>query len=78
VYGRPAQGIAQACADRGVALHVFAWQPRMARAGLTRDAFYLVRPDAYVALADEGRSPARLLEWSDTHFRPAAGRTSRA
>jgi 2-polyprenyl-6-methoxyphenol hydroxylase-like FAD-dependent oxidoreductase len=68
VYGTPAAGIAEASAERGVSLHAFAWQDAMAKAGLTRNAVYLVRPDGYVALADDGTSPARLLAWADAHF----------
>jgi 2-polyprenyl-6-methoxyphenol hydroxylase-like FAD-dependent oxidoreductase len=68
VYGTPAAGIAEASAARGVAFHAFGWQDGMAKAGLTRNAVYLVRPDGYVALADDGASPAPLLAWADAHF----------
>jgi len=68
VYGTPAPGIAEASASRGVACHAFGWQDGMAKAGLTRNALYLVRPDGHVALADEGTSPAPLLAWADAHF----------
>ena len=57
---RGGAGIAEACARRGLALHIFPWQPATARAGLKRDAVYLVRPDGYVGLADPEASPARL------------------
>jgi hypothetical protein len=40
----------------------------MAKAGLTRNALYLVRPDGYIALADSGASPAPLVAWADAHF----------
>jgi hypothetical protein len=74
VYGTPAAGVAEACAARNVALHVFAWQDAMAKSGLTRSALYLVRPDGYVALADSGTSAAALLAWLDAHA--VAPRTS--
>jgi len=47
-------------APRGkLPLHVFSWRPEMGRAGLRRNAVYLVRPDGYVALADpEGSATA--------------------
>jgi 2-polyprenyl-6-methoxyphenol hydroxylase-like FAD-dependent oxidoreductase len=70
VYGTPAAGVAEACAERGVALRVFAWQAAMAKAGLTPNALYLVRPDGYVAQADSGTSPAPFLAWAEAHFRP--------
>jgi hypothetical protein len=52
VYGSAAPAIADACARRGLALQVFPWGPAASRAGLERDAVYLVRPDGYVGLAD--------------------------
>jgi 2-polyprenyl-6-methoxyphenol hydroxylase-like FAD-dependent oxidoreductase len=70
VYGTPAAGVAEACAARGVVLHVFAWQSAMAKAGLTPNALYLVRPDGYIALADSGTSPAPLLAWAEAHLSP--------
>jgi 2-polyprenyl-6-methoxyphenol hydroxylase-like FAD-dependent oxidoreductase len=52
VYGTPADGLAEYCADRGLTLHVFDWQPEHLAAGLERNALYLLRPDTYVALAE--------------------------
>jgi 2-polyprenyl-6-methoxyphenol hydroxylase-like FAD-dependent oxidoreductase len=60
VYGEPAPGVAQACAEFGIELHSFAWRDTMARAGLLRGALYLVRPDGYVGLA-QVRGDARAL-----------------
>jgi hypothetical protein len=37
----------------------------MSRAGLARDAVYLVRPDGYVALADPDPSASRLEAYLD-------------
>ena len=51
VYGTPAPSLEIACRQRKLTLHRFAWRPDMGRAGLRRDAIYLVRPDGYVALA---------------------------
>jgi len=61
-----------------VALHAFAWQPAMGRAGLRRDAAYLVRPDGYVALADPEARASTLTWYLDAHRAvaradPAAG-----
>jgi hypothetical protein len=78
VYGTPAAGVTEACAQRGVASHVFAWQDAMAKSGLTRNALYLVRPDAYVALTDIGTSPAPLLAWADAHLTSAHARRREA
>ena len=60
VYGEPQSGLAEACGELQVPLHVFSWQERMRRAGLLRDALYLVRPDGYVALADPHAEATRL------------------
>jgi 2-polyprenyl-6-methoxyphenol hydroxylase-like FAD-dependent oxidoreductase len=64
VYGEPKSGVAEACADLGLPLHAFAWTPEMKRAGLERGAVYLIRPDAYVALADVTGMPRPLTEYS--------------
>ena len=51
VYGKAAKEVQAACDERGLPLHVFAWRDAMGGAGFARDAFYLVRPDGYVAAA---------------------------
>ena len=66
VYGEPPPGIPELCQRREMPLHVFPWQPAMWRAGLRRNAVYLVRPDGYVALADPDASPPRLAAYLDT------------
>src|SRR5439155_1421017 len=66
------------CGARGLPLHVFSWRPTMARAGLTRNAAYLVRPDGYVALAEPEASAAKLKayldEWSVITAAVSSGR----
>jgi hypothetical protein len=52
VYGEAQRALSDACAELRVPLHVFAWKTEMQRAGLQKDALYLVRPDGYVGLAD--------------------------
>ena len=59
VYGDATLEIQAVCKERTLPLHVFPWRPEIGRAGLRRNAVYLVRPDGYVALADpEGRASA--------------------
>jgi hypothetical protein len=65
VYGGPKRELAAACASRGLALHVVPWSADAERAGFSRDAAYLVRPDGYVALADPECSRARLERYLD-------------
>lgn len=52
IYGELRGGVGEACAELGLALHVFPWRESMGEAGLERAALYLIRPDGYVALAD--------------------------
>ena len=67
VYGQPRRGLAEACAELRLPLHLFAWQPAMRRAGLHPAALYLIRPDGYVALADSRADPARLRRYFAKH-----------
>jgi hypothetical protein len=52
LYGEADGTLREACAARGLPLNVFPWQPAFERAGIARNAGYLLRPDTYVALAD--------------------------
>src|SRR5437016_399258 len=47
VHGAATRGLAVTCAARGLRLHVFPWSESAARAGLARDASYLIRPDGH-------------------------------
>jgi hypothetical protein len=67
VYGQPRRGMAEACAQLGLPLEVFEWQPAMGRAGFLRGALYLIRPDGYVALADPECDPERLGDYFSRH-----------
>lgn len=51
VYGEPRREVADTCARLGLPMHAFGWIPEMGQKGLMRGAYYLVRPDGYVALA---------------------------
>jgi 2-polyprenyl-6-methoxyphenol hydroxylase-like FAD-dependent oxidoreductase len=63
VYGEARGVLADACAELRLPLHVFAWQETMRRAGLAKDALYLVRPDGYVALAEPSADPGQLRKY---------------
>jgi 2-polyprenyl-6-methoxyphenol hydroxylase-like FAD-dependent oxidoreductase len=65
VYGNIAPEIEALCTARRLPLHVYSWRPEMDRAGVRRDALYLVRPDGYVALADPVASPVTLTSYID-------------
>lgn len=61
VYGFANPDLTTWCHARGLPLHRFDWCHEHEKAGLARDALYLVRPDTYVALADSAAS-ARAIE----------------
>ena len=65
VYGSASAELAAWCATKKVALHIFEWRSEYEKAGMARDALYLLRPDTYVALAD-GSGTADSL---DRYFR---------
>ena len=60
VYGTARETLTRWCQEHGVRLHVFAFAPEHAAAGLTHDALYLLRPDTYVALAEPCQDPSVL------------------
>src|SRR5262249_44021490 len=65
VYGEGSPGIRARCAELHLAPPQFAWGPPTERAGLHRNALYLVRPDGYVALAAADPSAAALADYLD-------------
>ena len=66
VYGEAMPQMRTLCNERKLPLHVFPWRPEMKRAGLQRNAAYLVRPDGYVALADAEGSAGTVSSYLDT------------
>jgi 2-polyprenyl-6-methoxyphenol hydroxylase-like FAD-dependent oxidoreductase len=72
VYGTLGARLSDWCASR-LAVHAFAWEPAHETAGFSRDGMYLVRPDAYVALAATEQDPAlieRYLAERDMRLAP--------
>jgi hypothetical protein len=77
VYGSASPALAAWCARHNVPLQVFPWRLEYERAGLARDALYLLRPDSYVALADATGAPDGLDRYfADRGIRPAPSTTS--
>jgi hypothetical protein len=66
VYGEAMPEMGALCNERKLPLHVFPWCPEMKRAGLRRNAAYLLRPDGYVALADAEGSAATVASYLDS------------
>lgn len=52
VYGTASEGMRNWCELNNSPLHVFPWQEVFGKAGLMRDAAYLLRPDGYVGMAE--------------------------
>jgi hypothetical protein len=67
VYGEAQRALSDACAELRVPLHVFAWKTQMGRAGLQKDALYLVRPDGYVGLAGAAADAEGLRRYFAAH-----------
>ncbi|GIZ50105.1 FAD-dependent monooxygenase [Noviherbaspirillum aridicola] len=63
VYGAAPAALSEWCASRRLPLHVFPWHPVHDAAGLLENAMYLVRPDAYIALAAREADPAGLARF---------------
>ena len=66
VYGEATPELQAICNTKKLPLHVFPWHPKISRAGLQRNALYLIRPDGYVALADSAANPAAITTYLDT------------
>jgi 2-polyprenyl-6-methoxyphenol hydroxylase-like FAD-dependent oxidoreductase len=67
VYGSPASELSAWCAEQNLPLHAFTWRDEYGAAGLKRGAIYLLRPDTYVALADEAGTPAAVERYLSEH-----------
>jgi len=75
VYGEAAPTIQAMCDARRLPLHTFPWRSDMDRAGLQRNAVYLVRPDGYVGLADSLGSATTITSYLDKYVVSAFRRT---
>jgi len=67
VYGEAESGVADACLECGLPLHVFAWTDQTQKAGFLRGAFYVIRPDGYLAMVDASGGAGRLREYFDSN-----------
>ena len=52
MYGNAKPDLTEWCKRREFPLHEYPWNPLFEKAGLVRDAAYLLRPDTYVGLAE--------------------------
>jgi 2-polyprenyl-6-methoxyphenol hydroxylase-like FAD-dependent oxidoreductase len=77
-YGEAPAAVRAACAENGLALHTFPWQAAMKRAGLKRNAVYLIRPDGYVGLADPAGDVHAIEQYLAKHQIRAATKSEAA
>jgi hypothetical protein len=76
VYGELPRRLDEICTELGLPFTCFTWQPEMRRAGLLRDAPYLVRPDGYVAWATSKSDAEHLRRFFfERDLQPAVGRS---
>ena len=72
IYGEATGAMPQLCKQRGIKLSAFAWSEAAGKAGLKRNAVYVVRPDGYIGMAavqnDEAKIEAYLDRWSVGHL----------
>ena len=68
VYGAADGDLRSVAEKAGLPIHTFAWTLAMKEAGLQRDAFYLIRPDGYVAVVAE-RGDAEQMQEFLTRFK---------
>lgn len=64
VYGDVRPDFAETARALGLEVQQFSWSAAAEQPGLQRDAFYLVRPDGYVALAAEEQDAARMSDYA--------------
>jgi hypothetical protein len=67
VYGSASAELSAWCAAKNLPLHAFGWRSEYEKAGLVRDALYLLRPDSYVALADGSGAAGALDRYFADH-----------
>ncbi|HKR27571.1 MAG TPA: FAD-dependent monooxygenase [Acidobacteriaceae bacterium] len=65
VYGQIQSVLAAACHQLGLQIQAFPWSPQAERAGLQRNAAYLVRPDGYVSLANGDQEASAFIDFVD-------------
>lgn len=71
VYGESQPDFEQVCHQLGLPIQVFSSTEQAGKAGLRRNAAYLVRPDAYISLATSEQSRSALIDFVDSfalHF----------
>ena len=53
--------------EKGFSLHEFSWNPYMKKAGLQKDALYVIRPDGYIGFISSEQRIELLYQYLNTH-----------
>jgi hypothetical protein len=78
VYGEAKADVERVCEELELSFQSFTWSPEAAKAGFTRNALYLVRPDGYLALVEASGSSMRLAAFSRSLGLRYAGKATSA
>ncbi len=73
VYGEAPTDLRRKCEETGLETHTFDWRDEMRRAGFSRGAIYLVRPDGYVAFAAAAKHATGLMRYVRELRPPVSG-----
>ena len=65
VYGAAKVELNAWCKRRDIRLQIYPWQPTFHEVGLREDSLYLIRPDTYVALAEDAQNVAAVERFLD-------------
>lgn len=63
IYGAANENFSSVASFRGLHIHEFAWDQKAENKGFLKDAFYLIRPDGYIALIDVKQNSSVLKKY---------------
>lgn len=66
IYGRANESFSAVGNFRGFRIYEFEWNKQAAAKGFLKDAFYLIRPDGHIALADAKQNSLNLKKYLNT------------
>ncbi|MBW0000576.1 MAG: FAD-dependent monooxygenase [Verrucomicrobia bacterium] len=65
-YGEGSSDLKTLCDARGIQLHHFPWTPAAHKAGLIRNAAYILRPDEYIGIVVPDADPKKIILYLET------------
>ncbi|MCM3191693.1 FAD-dependent monooxygenase [Priestia megaterium] len=67
VYGTAAEKLKKSVQEKDFSLHEFSWNPYLKKAGLQKDALYVIRPDGYIGFISSEQRIDLLHQYLNTH-----------